>query len=365
VPKVIAFFGANAAGKSTVLRTLQYLAWFVKDSFQFVAGHSLPFEPFWDDVSQNAPIRLAIEFAGPESYVGTDIPGAVLRSVAQCRYRYELQLQLVGGRRTVLSEALFFWPSRAKRRVRLFERDGSGDVAASKDFGLSDHDAVLKKILRDNASVVATLAQLAHAPSLALQKAAAQITSNIFVEKMQVNEAAMVQFYQANPSLLESVNRDIGSVDLGIRSMSILQGNAGPMATFQHEGLSRDVPLVMESHGTRQFLQIYPYLARALQDGGIAVVDELDLAIHPKVLPEILRWFYSPERNPRLAQLWMTCQNTSLLEDLSKDEVFFCEKDATGSTSIYGLKDIQGVRRGDNFYRKYMGGTYGAVPTIG
>jgi len=45
--------------------------------------------------------------------------------------------------------------------------------------------------------------------------------------------------------------------------------------------------------------------------------------------------------------------------------VYFCEKDAIGGTSVHGLKDIQGVRRIDNFYRKYMGGTYGAVPTIG
>jgi AAA15 family ATPase/GTPase len=125
------------------------------------------------------------------------------------------------------------------------------------------------------------------------------------------------------------------------------------------------VPLVLESHGTRQFLLAYPYLASVLENGGIAVIDELDLAIHPLVLPEILRWFYSAERNPHNAQLWMTCQNASLLEDLTKEEIYFCEKDACGGTSVYGLKDIQGVRRVDNFYRKYMGGTYGAIPTIG
>ncbi|CAM3400566.1 ATPase AAA-type core domain-containing protein [Bordetella sputigena] len=359
VPKVVAFFGPNAAGKSTVLRSLQYLVWFVRDSFQFGAGNSLPFEPFWEETSQQMPIRLAVEFAGPESFDDAEL------AKAQCRYRYELRLQSRDGRRTVLSESLFFWPSRAKRLVRLFERDDSGGVAAGPEFGLSGHKSVLKKILRDNASVVSTLAQLDHAPSLALKQAAQKVFSNIFMEKVQLNESVMLQFYQANPDLLDALNRDLPRIDLGIRSMLIGQGHSGPVATFQHEGLSREVPLVLESHGTRRFLQIYPFLMQALHSGGIAVVDELDLAIHPTVLPEILRWFYSEERNPLHAQLWMTCQNAAVLEDLSKEEIYFCDKDADGATSVYGLKDIQGVRRMDNFYRKYMGGTYGAVPTIG
>jgi hypothetical protein len=29
------------------------------------------------------------------------------------------------------------------------------------------------------------------------------------------------------------------------------------------------------------------------------------VAIHPSVLPEIIRWFSDPDRNPYGAQLWM------------------------------------------------------------
>ena len=88
--------------------------------------------------------------------------------------------------------------------------------------------------------------------------------------------------------------------------------------------------------------------------------------IHPLVLPEILRWFYDKEvRNPHDAQLWISCHSASLLDDLTKEEVAFCEKDATGRTSLYSLMDVQAVRRNDNFYRKYLSGVYGAVPHIG
>lgn len=125
------------------------------------------------------------------------------------------------------------------------------------------------------------------------------------------------------------------------------------------------LPVQLESQGTRTFIRIFPLLAAALQTGGIAVVDELDLSIHPIVLPEIMRWFHDIERNPHNAQLWMTCQNASLLEELVKEEVFFCEKDSKGRSAVYGLRDIQAVRRNDNYYRKYLGGVYGAVPNIG
>ena len=139
----------------------------------------------------------------------------------------------------------------------------------------------------------------------------------------------------------------------------------GPLAVFTHQGLAFPMPLIYESHGTRQFIKLYPFLLNALESGGIAVIDELDSAIHPLVLPEILRWFRDPTRNPHNGQLWMTCHNASLLEDLSKEEVLFCDKDEYGRTEVYGLSDIRSVRRGENYYRKYLGGSYGAVPQIG
>ena len=34
-------------------------------------------------------------------------------------------------------------------------------------------------------------------------------------------------------------------------------------------------------------------------------------------------------------------------------------------TEIYSLNDVKAVRRDDNYYKKYLGGTFGAVPRIG
>ncbi|XQM39043.1 ATP-binding protein [Cupriavidus sp. H19C3] len=361
-PKVVAFFGANASGKSTVLRTLGLLGWFVRHSFHLAPDMSLPVEPSWSDGNTSRITRMALHFSGPQdigAWTSSPSPDGV-----ECRYAYEIEFGDQGDRRVVLTESLHYWPDSARRKVRLFERD-QDEVVAGKEFQFSGHGPVLRKILRDNASVVSTLAQLDHKPSLFLRDAAAKIVSNILIEKHAIDEMTMLKFYQGNPAYLEAVNRDLRRIDLGIRSMNIESTGNGPRATFEHEGLSKPVPLFLESHGTRNFLQIYPLIASVLAQGGIAVIDEMDLSIHPNVLPEILRWFYDGKRNRHHAQLWMTCQNASLLEELVKEEVYFCEKDADGATTVYGLHEIHGVRRVDNFYRKYMGGVYGAVPNLG
>ena len=40
------------------------------------------------------------------------------------------------------------------------------------------------------------------------------------------------------------------------------------------------------------------------------------------------------------------------------------EKDEQGNSDAWRLDSIQGVRKDDNLYAKYMAGAYGAVPRI-
>jgi hypothetical protein len=360
-PKVVVLFGANASGKSNVLKALSFLSWFVRESFRAAPESFMPYQRFNDETSREQPTHLGVHFAGP-----ADLERAMDPGVAQCRYAYEVSL---GGPANqpprVLSEALKYWPPHAGRQVRLFERDEKGVVSAGKEFGLSGFRQAVEKVLRPNASVVSTLAQLKHPIGTLLWQTAGLIQSNILIEKQEINDDAIARYYAANPKQLEVLNKDIQSIDLGVRSIRIQPGTNGPIAWFEHRGLATPLPVHLESHGTRQFVRIFPLLNQALETGGIAVVDELDLAIHPIVLPEILRWFHDSGRNPRDAQLWMTCNNASLLEDLVKEEILFCEKDDLGRTKVYSLRDVQAVRRNDNYYRKYLGGVYGAVPRLG
>jgi hypothetical protein len=357
--RVAAFFGPNASGKSTVLKALAFIAWFATDSFQLQPNVGLPCERFNDAEALNEPISLAIEFSGPLD-VTTEV---IKKSTAHGTWRYELELVNKDGRFVVASESLRQRADGKGKWTRVFERLGD-KVTAGKVFGLSGYSMVTDKV-RDNASVISTLAQFDHKPSLRLQIAARSINGNILLDRTEPRDDDAIRFYANNPEARERLNREIQRIDLGIRKMDIGQGTSGPVALFEHEGLQQPMPWLLESHGTRSFIRNFPYIEEALRRGGVAIVDEIDISIHPLVLPEIVRWFYDPERNPHEAQLWISCHSATLLEELTKEEVFFCEKDSKGRTSVFALQDIQNVRRSDNRYRKYLSGVYGAIPHIG
>lgn len=359
IPKIIAIFGANGSGKSNVLRALSFLAWFVEHSFSFPDSSILPFEPYINDEYSGRATRLKLWFPAPESSKTQAVQNGEWRM-----YCYELEISN-GWAQRVRHEAVHVWPSASSRRTRLFERTEDGAVKASKTFDLGPEKAVLQRILKPNASVISTLAQLNHGFSNELVKLARSVRTNILIVKHNPPDHLVLQKYMEQPELVERLNREISRVDVGIHTFEVSGSPDGPNVMLRHEGLNRPMPFHVESHGTQQFIRHFPYLDYVLTGGGVAVIDELDLSMHPVMMSEILRWFRDPERNPHNAQLWMSCQSPSLLEDLQKDEIAFCEKDAKGRTAIFALNDVKAVRRDDNFYRKYMGGHYGALPLIG
>ena len=261
----------------------------------------------------------------------------------------------------MLREALSYYPL-GKRR-NLFERIGN-QVKSGTDFRLSRRDPVRRKI-SPNASVLSVLAKFNHEFSVAAFNTLAGIQPNVSsLDKIDFTPESMTQYYVTNTNVFSRLNNEIRKIDLGIKDVVLEQTPQGVEPRFHHMGHDRRLGLALESHGTRRFYAIFPLINYALESGGVAVLDELDNDIHPLLLPELVRWFQNPKTNPNNAQIIMSCHNATLLEHLVKEEVYFTEKDRTGCTHIYGLKDVKGVRRDTNIYAKYLAGVFGAVPHI-
>jgi hypothetical protein len=363
-PKVIAVYGPNAAGKSTILRALGFIGSFIEFGFSLSPGEEIFCHRFNSEPYRSGEMNIGIEFGGPSDLTESDSP------CEYCRYSYDLTLD--GGDddqpSRIKYESLSYWPPDSPRRVRVFERDGNKLRTGSRGFHLQGYSRPLSRVIRPNVSLISTLVQLGHQPSIWLRDFAKNIQSNILMEKYDPHEGFVAQQYFEDEELLIGLNHQIQRLDLGIKEVFVSKQSTKDRlasATFAHAGLAASLPISAESHGTRQFFRIFPSIARALQYGGIAVVDELDSSIHPLLLPEIVRWFYDSARNPKDAQLWFTCQNPYLLHELSKDEILLCEKDASGCTTAFGLNSVRSVRRIDNYAKKYLGGVYGAVPHIG
>ena len=48
---------------------------------------------------------------------------------------------------------------------------------------------------------------------------------------------------------------------------------------------------------------------------------------------------------------------------LTRDQIWFVEKDADGATALFPLTDFH-PRKEENTERRYLGGSYGAVPAV-
>ena len=223
------------------------------------------------------------------------------------RYVYEARFGGADERPlSVLSEELRLQPVSGKSR-RIFERNENGEVRSSRSFPLKGFSHVLAK-LRGNVSLTSTMVQFAeHEAAAAFVWWAKNIDANFFTvstepfeRKVQIPDESLFKLYKETPRLVDELNKVLGRVDLGIRSMSFAEMVlVGPVLQFQHEGLEQPIEFHFESEGTRQFLRVYPHIWDALLHGGIAVLDELDSTIHPALLPEILRWFPRSQGKPK------------------------------------------------------------------
>ena len=118
-----------------------------------------------------------------------------------------------------------------------------------------------------------------------------------------------------------------------------------------------------ESTGTRRLFIVLQLVFRALDQGTLLLVDELDSSLHPHACEAVLNLFCSPRSNPQGAQLLATVHNTSLMSSpiVRRDQLWFVEKDRQGATRLYPLTDFK-TRKGDDFELGYLQGRFGAVP---
>ena len=287
-----------------------------------------------------------------------------ISSVSHGVHRYEVIFKPDNtGTRKVFYEALKQKEAGRGKWKRVFERNAQGQVTGSPNFNLSGYARIIDKIPKD-ASLIPILASFEHEPSQVLLNTAKNgISTNIFLDKFELDDKTVAKILADDPRILKALNTEIQKIDTGVQNISIQPGIDGPILLFDHEELHHDMIWFWESTGTRAFIRIFPSIYEPILNEGLAVIDELDSAIHPAILSEILNWYYdAPHEN---AQLWLTCQNPSVLDELTKEEIVLCEKNSDGSSEIYSLADVAAVRRNDNFYKKYLSGNYGAIPHIG
>ncbi len=130
----------------------------------------------------------------------------------------------------------------------------------------------------------------------------------------------------------------------------------------QHEWLE----LYDESDGTRRMFDLVPAWLDLLNTDKprVYVIDELDRRLHAILSYKLLQLFLE-NSGTRQSQLVVTTHESTILDLklLRRDEIWFVEKDVSGVSTVYSLEEFT-PSYGKDIAKGYLQGRFGAIPII-
>lgn len=375
---VAALFGANGAGKSNVVHALGFMAEMAISSHRAAEpGGGIERHPF----------ALDLEARDEPSWYVADL---LLDGV---RFTYGFSVD----DRRVVDEWLYSYPHGRRRKIfqRADDEVSLGDALPKRELDLVADITEPNVLLL---SVAARSRQDAVRPvfdwfAQRLRPRPRVKSGGVFYAGSREQRLARLV---ADPAFAERLGGLLREADLGIegveavpvensveprpqRQILLYDGEDGtadelrrPMRlAFVQRGRSgaHRLGLREQSEGTRQLLNNAAQLLSALDHGRLLIIDEIDASLHPRITTHLVRLFQDPSTNPHGAQLILTTHDASLLgrsggEDiLKRDQVWFVEKNGYGETTLFPLSDFK-PRQEENRERRYLGGSYGAVPFL-
>ena len=370
VLKSAVVYGANASGKSNLIKALQYMHGVVLASAALQPGQTFDrLQPFkLDATSGSQPTEFEVTFI-----------------LAGVRYQYGFAMNA----QRIVSEHLLVYKTFKPQRwfERHFDAESGKNVYA---FGPSLKGAknLWEGATRPNALFLSVAVQL---NSEALRQVFDWFANRLviineqsplspqFSEQLLKQEAqrkAICEFLRAadisiadievatKQAMVHTINFDLAT---GKREEAASE-QAVDEVKFHHitEHGKAVFDLMDESSGTRNLLFLTGPILDILNKGLTLVVDELDTSLHTLLVQSLVRLFHNPEANTGGAQLIFTTHDTSLLDAYGlfrRDQVWFVEKRPDQSSSLYPLLDFS-PRKNEALERGYLQGRYGALPLL-
>jgi len=368
---VAAIYGANASGKTNVVQALNYMCQAVASSHRnWQPDKPIPRPAFALDDSPHRPSSFEIEFV-----------------VSQVRYQYGFSLDDL----KIQEEWLYAYPNGKKQRWYARVETPARKFVFGRNL-LGDKNRTIEALTRTNSLYLSAAAQNNHELLLPIYnffandirfsfgKGPALETSNMCSDDKQ--RAVLLRYLEAadlgiagvrveDMKLEAPLEKAMSAFISALREVTPQSEVTIPKLVqplFQHRAIGEsriEFGQENESGGTMAYFSLLAPVLKALDRGGVLCVDELDASLHPLLALEIVRNFTEKKLNPQGAQLIFNTHDTNLLDSslLRRDQVWFTEKDSSGSTHLYPLSDFR-PRKDENLKRGYLQGRYGAIPFI-
>ena len=341
-------FGANASGKSNVVKALAFFKWFTMNSSKDVqAGEEIPVRNYaLSSVSAAEPSLFEIMlFADGNTY----------------RYGFEVNTK------EVCREWLYIKSDKKRsKEIELFYRDGKRFETHPK-FSIGKELAD-KNMVRDNALLLSLAGQFNDLYAKTIMNwlnDTTIITANSETEIWAIALKAMENPETRNRMVEFSRYADLGIEDISLSELGVLTSHT------QYDDEGRETSSVTfsmkesESEGTVKYFSLaYPILD-TLEHGKRLIVDEFGSKLHTLLITRVISLFNTKAGNPNKAQLMVTLHDTNILNNslLRRDQIWFTQKNGRGESELYSLSDYK-VRSDASYEKDYLLGKYGATPII-
>lgn len=358
--KTIVIYGANASGKSNVIRAIRFCHAMVLESHNHNENTVFNFQPFKFDGYAQKPSHYAIRFA-----------------IEGIEYEYAFSLT----RERILTESLHYYP---KGRVKeIFTRDERRGKTKKEKYTFTD---VIKRPwdVAENTSDKTLYISRASQMDRELAKNIFHYFHHTFLlSYLALNASPIEQLFNENKSLvleaLKMADSDIEDVRLKVlqtpgknihadlTNMTVRIEDV-VMDQLQIKTYHRNHPevpfdfMAEESQGTIKLFFILLTLLDVVKNNKVLLIDEIEESLHPKILDYIFSLFRTSER----AQLLCTTHNTAALslKKFRKDQIWFTNKRPDGATDLYSLYDYSDFRDTMDLEKAYLQGRFDAVPIV-
>lgn len=342
-------YGANASGKSNVLKAMDFYKRFITDSFKdSQAGEHINVESFrLNAATINEPTYMEATFTDGE-YI----------------YRYGFEV----NSKDIISEWLYQRTCRKRaKEVEIFYREGAATTVHPKSPLIQE--IVSKKMVRNNALLLSTIAQFNEPKAVNIMHWLSD-TQVLFCSEDEKLWGEAIRHLD-DETMRRRITEFARYADLGIEEITKVDNRLiSQHKQYDNEGKETNSISFSfnknESEGTIKYFSLSHPIIDALDNGKRIIVDELDSKLHPLLVCKIIALFNSAKTNPKGAQLLFTAHDTFLLSAglFRRDQVWFTQKDGFGATSAYSLAEYK-VRSTSPFEKDYLSGKYGATPIIG
>ena len=346
--RACAVFGANASGKSNLIKAMSFFKWFTMNSSKDVqAGEKIPVNSFALSTSSVAEPSLfeIVILIGEDTY----------------RYGFEASAEKVHR------EWLYVKAGKKRsKELELFYRENNVYEIHSR-FSIGK-ELTEKNMVRDNALLLSLAGQFNEPHSGAMMK---WLADTIIITGKSENELwVMALKAMENPVTRKKMVDFSRYADLGIDDIT-LSDNGVLTSHTQYDDDGKEIAAVTfsmtdsESEGTVKYFSLaYPILD-ALKNGKRLIVDEFGAKLHTLLLERIISLFNTQSGNSRNAQLLVTLHDTNVLSSnlLRRDQIWFTQKNGRGESNLYPLSDYR-VRSDASYEKDYLLGKYGATPII-